>query len=138
MQLHFEAHSSTLLPITFSIPFSSGDIVMYPFDEYSVTIGLDIESEQFDKADMDLQITTLPLNGFYLYISDQNVTDDRIGEHKFDVLAVRSGVFKVYPIFIIVSFWTLNLIMIAFGSYFIVWGASSVDSGFAMVRTPSP
>lgn len=129
----FANQSAGLQTSTQTISFGTGNIVLYPFDVYSgnVSVFLDVPSDP--DADVELIVNLNSIYGFEFTVPAE-VDLTYLGYREFLVTSNRTGLFKIYPVFIIVAFWVLIIIMIYFASFAGLWHAKRVDPPVVGVR----
>jgi hypothetical protein len=74
--------------------------------------------------------------GFEFQANDR--ADKEIGYREIAMTTARSGLFKIYPVFIIVAFWVLIIIMVYFASFVGLWHAKRLDPPVLGVRLSQP
>lgn len=134
-RVSFANLSAAFQTVSQTIDFSSGSIVSYPFDIYKGNISVYLDSPSAPDADIEVEMSLVSSYGFEFQANSN--ADVEIGWRQFELTAQRSGLFKIYPIFIMVSFWVLIVIMIYFASFVGVWHAKRLDPPVLGVRRKS-
>jgi len=123
------SNGSLLSSATFT-PRLSGNTALYPLDSYSGGVNVQVyEGDSFSTSSLDIAVraSDQPVPGYSFSWSQSSANR---GIHLLKLSVYRSGLGKVYPIFLLVAFWIIAAGMTAVTFGLTLWRYRSIDGDY--------